>query len=253
LFSHAILDLHPPNSYLQQDPTSMRVGFLVFLLGITSNIVAQTRYYVMFGSNFTTTYYTDGFYVTGLGNRIYTTANDYKTKQIGKYITADFVVEKRINNTIYGVTGLSLLRAGYKDKSTTNFSELDCTYLAVPLMMRMNFVQAIMLDVGPVFRFPLKADLKETALKGSLFERSDDGSVLPYLTKVSFGATMQLSIIINRYILTGYLVYGKHAVDKDIEEDWGLSGSYRYNSLFLRDIQPRFTYTLSGFKIGMRL
>jgi hypothetical protein len=207
----------------------------------------------MVGSNFTTSYNTDGFYVQGRGSRIYLTENDYKTKKIGKYFTADFVVEKRINNTIYGITGLSLLRGGYSDNSETNFSEFDCTYLAVPLMMRMNFVNAFLLDVGPVFRMPLKADLKETALKGSLYERSAEGSVLPYLTKVSFGGAMQGSIVINRYVLTGFIVFGKHSVDKKIEEEWGLGGGYRNTSLFLRDLEPKFRYTMSGVKIGMRL
>jgi hypothetical protein len=232
----------------------MRIFVLTsFLLLCWDMSIAQTRYYVMFGSNFSTSYATEPFYQAGQGTQVYQTDNDYKTKQIGKYLTADFVIEKRINNTIYGVTGLSMLRAGYKNKSGTNFSQLDCTYLAVPLMIRANFINGFLLDVGPLFRMPIQADLTETALKDSQYERSEQGSVLPYLSKVSLGATMQLSVVLNRYVLSGFIVFGKHSVDETIEDEWGLGGGYRYYSLFLRDFQPRFSYTLTGIKIGMRL
>ncbi len=214
---------------------------------------AQFKIYLAAGTNFNTQYFIDGFYQAGKGNYVFKTDGSYQNTVLGKFLTADLIIEKRINKTIYGITGLTIIQAGYKNNYATNYSEFNCTYLGVPLMLRFNFVNAFLLDIGPIARFPLQADLNETALKGSIYEVSDHQDISQYLSKLSMGFSMQGSFVINRFVLTGYLTFGGNSVDESFSQHWALNGSYTNNSLFLRDMRPKFTYIVTGMKLGIRI
>lgn len=230
-----------------------RVAVIFLFLSAATICCAQTKIYLTAGTNFNTKYYIEGFYQATKGNYIFKTDGSYQTTALGKFLAADLIIEKRINKSIYGITGLTLIQAGYNNHYQTNYSELNCTYLGVPLMIRFNFANAFLLDIGPIARFPLRADLNETALKGSSFEVSDHQDISKYLSSLSMGFSMQGSIVINRFLLTGFLTFGGNSVDESFIQHWKLNGSYTNNSLFLRDMRPKFTYIVTGIKLGIMI
>ena len=240
--------------YLSFDYGIMKRSAIISLFLLQASITtAQFKIYFAAGTNFNTQYYFDGFYQAGKGNYAFKTDGSYQNTVLGKFLAADLIIEKRINKTIYGITGLTIIQAGYNNHYATNYSEFRCTYLGVPLMLRFNFVNAFFLDIGPIARFPLQADLNETALKGSIYEVSDHQDISQYLSKLSMGFSMQGSIVINRFVLTGYLTFGGNSVDESLIQHWALNGSYTNNSLFLRDMRPKFTYVVTGMKLGIRI
>jgi hypothetical protein len=235
----------------------MRIFLFISVLAVSfSSLKAQVKVYFMMGTNLSSGVYIDGFYSAGNGNYVWQTDGKYQNKNFGKYFNADILIEKRINKTIYGVTGLTISQVGYENSFSDNFSEFNCTYLGIPLMFRLKFFNAFLMDVGPVGRIPIKADLKETALQGSIYETSDHQNIAQYLTTFSLGWAWQNTLLINRYTFTFYFMGGKTKVNDKLVDNWKLGtaygGSLKNNSLFLRDIQPRYVYQMIGLKIGLR-
>jgi hypothetical protein len=229
--------------------------YITVVLAVVSFLTgnAQTKVYVSVGTNFSNHFFSDGFYLTGVGNRVFTTDNKYHNSKIGKYFNAELTVEKKLNKLIYGVTGISFSQVGYADHYATNFSTFELSNIGIPLLFRANFVNGFMLDVGPVLYAPVSAQLDEVALKGSAYQLSASGNILSYFKPVTVGFCLQLSVLINRYTLTGFLNSGKNSVDPAFRDSWGIQGSYRNNSLFQRDLMPKFSFQMTGLKVGMRL
>lgn len=234
---------------------SVKLVFIL-LMALSQKGYSQTRIYLNGGTNFSTFNSIDGFYSLGVGPRIFVTDNDYRSKKVGEYFNAGLDVDIKLNKLIHGVTGLGFFQAGYSNNfNQLDFSDLKMTFISVPLLLRVNFVNSFLVDVGPVMRFPIQANLKETVLKGTVNEISDEQDIASYLTPVSFGFTLQFSVVINRFTLTWYLLSGSTKVDSELENVWGIvdSGITQNRSLFLRDFQPKFQYQMTGFKVGIRL
>jgi len=226
--------------------------FLIVFISIDTT-QAQYKLYFSAGSNTSGGLYIDGFYQAGKGNYIWHTDGKYQNSDFGKYWIGDLLLEKRINKTIYGVTGIQVSQVGYHNSFDTNYSDFKCTYVGLPLLVRANLVNGFMIDIGPVLRVPVVADLKETALMGSVYETSDHQNIANYLSTVSLGWTWQNTLFINRYSICFYFSGGKTLVSDQLASHWALGGNLRNNSLFLRDIQPKYVYQMIGLKIGIRI
>ncbi len=229
---------------------------VLVLMALSIRVYSQTRVYLNAGTNFSTSNFIDGFYTLGVGSQIFVTENDYRTKRIGEYFNVGLDVDIKLNKLIHGVTGLGFFQAGYSNNfANSDFSDLKMNFISVPLLLRVNFVNAFLLDVGPVMRIPVQVNLQETVLKGTANEISDSQNITSFFTPVSFGFALQFSVIVNRFTLTWYLLGGSTRVDDALEDVWGIadSGITQNRSLFLRDLQPKFQYQMTGFKMGIRL
>jgi len=98
-------------------------------------------------------------------------------------------------------------------------------------------------------RIPVHAQLEEFGRKGTQFELHDRQNIAKYLNPFSLGASFQISIVHNRFMLTWYLTFGKTTINPSLENNWAV-GSW---SLLLRDLQPKFTYQITGLKLGIRI
>ncbi len=232
----------------------MKSRILIFLgFLVSSTLIAQTKVYVSVGTNFNTGIYIDGFYAAGKGNYNFSTDGRYVSHDLTRYLTADILFERRINKTIYGVSGIMLGQAGYQNSYLTNYSDFHCTYVGIPMFLRLNIANGYLMDIGPVLRIPVNADLNETALLGSPLETSDHQDVSRYLSPFSIGWAWQNTFMINRFSLTLYFMGGKTQVSDQLEPNWKINGNLRNNSLFLRDIQPKYLYQMLGIKVGLRI
>jgi len=237
----------------------MKIIGLSFLLVSILSAQAQTRLFVGVGSHFNSGLYIDGFYQAGKGNYVRTRDGKYSNHRFGKYFHADILIEARLNKLIYGVTGVMASQVGYTNSFANggNTSELMCTYLGVPLLVRLNVVKGFLMDIGPVIRVPLKADLHETALVGSVYETSDHQNIARYLTPLSIGWLWQNTFAFNRFTLSFYFTGGKTLISDQLQTNWKLgtayNGALKNNSLFLADMRPKFVYQMIGVKVGMRI
>lgn len=238
----------------------MKNTSLLLLLLLAVPAKAQVRLFVSGGTNFQSGLYIDGFYQAGKGNYVLTRDGKYSNHNFGKYFTADVLAEVRVNKLIYGVTGIMVSQVGYQNSFTAgakNTSEFTCTYLGIPLLVRLNILKGFLMDIGPVARLPLHADLKETAIIGSPYETSDHQNVARYLTPFSLGWAWQNTFAFNRFTFTFYFMGGKMLVSDQLQQHWNLgtayNGALKNNSLFLTDIRPKFVYQMLGIKAGFRI
>jgi hypothetical protein len=238
----------------------MKNTLLLLLLVLAVPARAQMRIFLSAGTNFQSGLYIDGFYQMGKGNYVYTRDGKYSNHHFGKYFNADILAEVRVNKLIYGVTGIMASQVGYRNSFTAgskNTSEFTCTYLGIPLLIRLNLLKGFLMDIGPVARIPLIADLKETAIVGSAYETSDHQNVARYLTPFSLGWVWQNTFAFNRVTFTFYFMGGKTQVSDRLQNHWNLgtayNGALRNNSLFLSDMRPRFVYQMLGIKVGLRI
>ena len=163
-----------------------------------------------------------------------------------------------MNRILYVVTGISFAQSGYRSSSTAAntdevlfFSDLDITHLGIPFMIRVNFVNAVMIDAGYVARFPISAILDETGNKGNQFEVNARENIASSLNRFDLAPIAQLTVLINRLTLTYYVTVGGHEIDSEFINEWPLRENRQ--SLFLRDVFPKFNYAWMGFKMGFRI
>ncbi len=213
---------------------------------------AQTRIFLSAGGSFYTNYTPNTFFDPKFGNANWSTDGSYTTKGLHKYWTFDVEVEKKIDKFSL-VSGVHLFKSGYSNSFFTNFSSLNCTHLGIPLLVRINLLNYCYLDMGPIGIVNLRADLEETALKGSPFEVHDKKNIASYLSPFKMGFQLQYSLVINRYFVTAYMTKMLVSVDAGLEDNWKLGGRYRNNSLFLREMGSNYTVFLLGLKLGVRI
>ena len=218
---------------------------------------SQSKLYFTVGTNFTTTYFQEGFYRLGVGNRIFVTNSDYKSKKFGQYWNAELNVETRINKILYGVTGLSISQSGYSNSNIGNisgktlfFSDFDVTYLESPLLLRVNFVNAVQVDLGFVGRIPVRAILEEIGNKGNQFEVHVKENIVSSLNQFNLGGYARITFLINRFTLAFYGTVGQNILDSNFINEWPLG---KGQSLFVHDIYPKFKYQMIGMKMGLRI
>jgi len=238
----------------------MKITLLLLFLLLAVPAKAQMRIFLSAGTNFQSGLYIDGFYQAGKGNYVLTRDGKYSNHLFGKYFNADILAEIRINKLIYGVTGIMASQVGYQNSFTAgskNTSEFTCTYLGIPLLIRLNILKGFLMDIGPVARIPIIADLKEIAIIGSVYETSDHQNVARYLTPFSLGWAWQNTFAFNRMTFTFYFIGGKTMVSDRLQSHWNLgtayNGALKYNSLFLTDMRPRYVYQMLGIKVGLRI
>lgn len=179
----------------------MRLCFIIVsILMLSQSGHSQSKLYFNVGTNFTTTYFQEGFYRLGVGNRIFITNSDYKSKRFGQYWNAELNVETRINKILYGVTGLSISKSGYSNSNIGNisgktlfFSDFDVTYLEIPLLLRVNFVNAVQVDLGFVGRIPVRAILEEIGNKGNQFEVHVKENIVSSLSQFNLGGYARIT------------------------------------------------------------
>jgi len=201
------------------------------------------------GTNFNTAYFREGFYTPKFGSTIYLTDGDYESKAFGSFLKVDVSAETRINNGLYWVSGLSLFQAGYSNSSGTRISDFKTTYLGVPLLVRVNYLNMWYIDIGMMARTPVSANLDESVVDSAGNLVKERGDIKSHLNSISLGFHAESSIVIKRILFTFYWTFGKQRVDADLADQWPLAGG----SLFLRDFQPKFEYQLMGLKLGLRL
>ena len=186
---------------------------------------------------------------------MYVTENEYTTKGLGNFWNGEILIETRLNKVINGVTGISVFQTGYDnnvigdDTSGDFLSQLDITYLSIPLFLRASFANAVSLDAGFLANIPLSAELNETRNVGTVFEQNHAGDISGSLTQFHLGGYFGITLLINRYTLGFGLQSGQVKVDKKILDTWPIGNG----SLFLRDIYPKFRYELVVLKLGVRL
>lgn len=229
----------------------MRQLFIYAILFFCLESFAQTRLYISAGGSLNTNYEPNTFFYPGVGNANWNTDGSYTTKGL-KYWTIDVEIEKKIGKLFF-VSGVDLFKSGYSNYFSSNYSSFDCTHLGIPLLVRINMLNYCYLDVGPVGVINLKANLEETALKGSAFEVSDKGNVAGYLSPFKMGLQLQYSLVINRYFITAYMTKMIVNVDPGLENNWNLGGRYYNNSLFLREMSSNYKVFLLGLKAGVRI
>lgn len=223
-------------------------GLFVVLL-FSSPLHSQTRIYFSAGSNYYTQFFIEGFYRTGVGPRVFITDGSYKNNGFGEYLSAELSIDAPLYSLIHGVTGITIFQTGYQNSVDIFLSEFKATYLGIPLLLRANFANAALLDFGVMARVPLSAELDETGWQGTPFEQRETGDISSYLTQLSLDANIRLSVLINRYTLTWYFIAGKGQVDRSFQDEWPLQGG----SIFLRDLQPRYEFWLTGIQAGFRI
>jgi hypothetical protein len=226
-------------------------GALLFFAMVPAT--GQVRWYVTAGTSFNSSFDTKGFYTQQFGNSVWTRSGSYTSHPVGRYFSGDLQAEFPVNKLIYGVTGLSFFQLGYSNYDSYSRSEFECTYLGVPLLLRVNFVQAVLLDVGAVARFPVSAKLYEEALAGTQWYKTAEGDIAGYLNPVSLGLELRVAFLFNRYSAGLYMMTGKVNVHESFKEEWGLNGAYSAYSLFQEDMFPTYSIFTAGLQIGMRL
>jgi hypothetical protein len=190
----------------------------------------------------------------GKGGQIYVTDGTYQSKKFGRYFSGDLILEKRIISGLYGLTGLSFFQTGhsnYLDDGSQGSRTTDMTtsYLGIPLMVRVNYLNFLFIDIGMIGRIPVYANLEEYGRKGTASELHDRQNIAKYLNQFSLGFSTQASLVYNRFMFTWYWTFGKTKIDPALEDVWAV-GAW---SLFLRDLQPKFTYQMMGLKLGVRI
>lgn len=223
--------------------------FLLTFAILTCTLSAQTRLSVSIGSNFFTQHFQQGFYTPKFGSTIYTTDGSYKTKSMGTFLTVDAYARTRINNGLYWVTGLNIFQTGYSNFVDVRYSELKTTYLGIPLMVRVNYLNMWYIDIGMLARTPLSATLTEMYQPTGGPQQNQRSDIKRYLNGLSLGFHAESSIVIKRLLITWYWTFGKERVDPDFENAWPLAG----RSLFIRDFSPKYSYQFMGVKLGIRL
>ena len=113
----------------------------------------------------------------------------------------------------------------------------------------MNFVNAVHLDVGFIGRIPIQAILEETGNQGTQFQTYAKENITSSLSKFNLGGYLQVTFLINRFSFGFYLMGGQNTLDTDFKNEWPLGNQ----SLFLRDIYPKFKYQMTGMKLGFRI
>jgi hypothetical protein len=224
----------------------------VFFFAMIS-ATAQVKWYATVGTSFNSSFYTKGFYTQQFGNSVWTRSGSYTSHPVGKYFSGDLQAEFPVNKLIYGVTGLSFFQLGYSNFSPYATSQFTCSYAGVPILLRVNFVQAVLLDVGAVVRFPVSAELHEEALPGTQWYKTAEGNIAEFLNPVSLGLNLRVAFLFNRYSVGLYLMTGKVNVNESFKEEWGLNGVYSGYSLFHEDLFPTYNLLTAGFQLGMRL
>lgn len=229
-----------------------RLFTLIPILLFSLSSFAQTRIFISGGASLNTNYEPSTFYSQGIGNALWKNDGSYITKGLSRYWTFDVEVERKFSK-LYFVSGAHLFKSGYSNNMGTNFSTLDCTHLGIPLLVRLNMLNYGYLDIGVLGVINLNATLEETALKGSSFQKYDKQNIAPYLSPFKIGMQLQYSIVINRYLITGYFTKVVVSVDEALNSNWNLGGNYKNNSLFLRDMGSSYRIFLMGLKLGMRI
>jgi hypothetical protein len=224
-------------------------AFLVLYL-IVGPVCGQTRIFLSAGGSLLTEYGQNEYYFPKYGNSINRTDGSYSKKGL-KYFTFDIEVERKINKFAF-VSGLRFFNSGYSNHFAMNFSKLDCSHIGVPLLFRVNLLNYLYLDLGAIGVYTAKANLDETAVKGSPNQLSDQKDIARYLP-FRLGINIQYSIVINRYFISGYFIIVNNQVSEKFASSWNLGGNYRNNSLFLRDLNPHYQVSLIGIKMGMRI
>lgn len=214
---------------------------------------AQVKLYFSIGTTTTNSFTTDGVYIFGKGHQVFVTDNDYQQKGLGHFINAELIVEKKLNKVIHGVTGISVFQTGYDNRAQYGqnifLSELDITYVSVPLLLRANFANAVSLDAGFYANFPLTATLDETRNVDTQFELHHSGDIASSLTQLHLGGYAGVTFMVNRYTLGFSMRGGQSKVDDGLADTWPVGDG----SLFLRDIYPKFGYLMVMAKVGVRL
>jgi hypothetical protein len=121
----------------------------------------------------------------------------------------------------------------------------------VPLLFRLNLLNYIYFDLGAIGVYTASAILDESAFKGSpsqVSARTDIARYMPF----RIGFNLQMSIVINRYFISGYFIVLGGQVSNSFAANYHL-GPYSGNSLFLRDLNPRYGLDVMGLKVGMRI
>lgn len=229
----------------------MRNLFIFIFLSLSLKISAQTRVFLSAGGSLNTTYEPNTFFYPGIGNAVWSTDGSYNAKGL-KYWNFDVEIEKKVDK-FFIVSGVYLFNSGYSNSSNSNYSSFESVHLGVPLLVRLNLLNYCYLDVGPIGVANLNATLDETALKGSAYEIHDRQNITTYLSPFKVGLQLQYSLVVNRYFITGYMTKMFVNVDSDFENNWKLSGRYRNNSLFLREMSPNHKVFLLGVKLGVRI
>ena len=222
---------------------------LLVLLPFIGN--AQVKSYINIGTNFGTHYNRDGFYSTGIGQQFYKRDGSYSSKKIGQYIAADILFEVPLNNKIFGLSGLGITQAGYHNYTRYLISDFKATYISIPFQLRINFVNAVYLDVGLIGNIPVNAQLDEIAYSGTTQEMRASGNIASYLQPFTLGTNWQASLVINRFTISYYFIINKgNKIDNQLIEAWGLEKNV---SIFLLDHIPKINYWMTGMKIGVRI
>lgn len=218
------------------------------------NLSAQVNIYVQLGTNTSTHFYYDGLYIFGKGSQVYVTDNDYQEKGWFRFFSGDILVEAPLNKVIYGVSGISVFQTGYDNSVRSSggdifLSELDISYLSVPLLFRVKQFNIMTYDVGFTINYPISAILNETRNKDTLFELSESRDIASFLTPITVGGYFSIGVNVNRYSVSIALQSGQTRVDNRFKNEWPISNG----SLFLRDIYPKFSYNMFILKFGIQL
>ena len=226
------------------------IPLVLFFCSTISN--GQTRLYFSLGSSLSTDYENNTFYFQGIGNAVWSTDGSYTSNGLGKDLTFDVVIEKKLGR-ITGISGVRLFNSGYSNHWSQHYSSLRSQHIGIPILIRLNMDNWLLADLGLIVVSTVGARLNETAFRGSGNAIHAEGNIARHFDPFGIGFNEQLTLAFWRYTISFYFILVKQSVDEDFSQNWKINGSNSNGSLFTRDFVPDFRISLMGLKLGIRL
>ncbi len=170
------------------------------------------------------------------------------------YRAYDLEYQRPLIGSFHLLTGVSYFTSGYEttDASFSSSSDLDLSFVGVPIMSRWNVGNKNMfyLDVGFFPYYLVKAHLTEGINKfGSPV--TVEGDITQYSNRLYAGLKFQMLILVNRFHFGVYFMAptkGQSTL-KGLEDHWGLNAQ---QSTYL--LSNGFSdYMITGLKLGIRI
>lgn len=217
-----------------------RILLLSLLAIVIHSARAQTKLFISAGTNFNTNISPKSLYFLGQG---YANFDPSQSKKWFRYTEADILLENRIGGIAYLVTGFMLHQGGYETKGQFN-SKYDITSLAIPLGIRMSFLNLYNADLLFLSNFALNAKLAESS--GTL---SDAADITSYASTFTPGLALQAGVSVRRISVNWYVIMVNKHITKDFSDVWKLPPN---QSVFLYTYS-NYSYFNMGLKVSFRL
>lgn len=217
-----------------------RILLLSLIAIVIQSALAQSKLFISAGTNFNTNIAPKSIYYLGQG---YVNFDPSQSKKWFRYSEADILLENRIGGIAYLVTGLMFHQGGYETKGQFN-SKYDITSLAIPLGIRMSFLNIYNADLLFLSNFTLNAKLAESS--GSL---SDEADITSYASTFTPGLALQAGVSIRRISVNWYVIMVNKQFTKDFSDVWKLPPN---QSVFLYTYST-YSYFNMGLKVSFRI